>query len=229
MSAKHALLGLLLEGSAYPYQLADRLGARLGPSWSVDSGQVYKTIKKMVDTGLIERVEGAGGDRNERRHIYAITGRGVKEFDRWFETTQHKARLYRRPLLVKLTLAGPERLKHALGQLDTYELGCAALLKELMSARDDLPRQGPRARADRLMLRVNLGADISQLEAELKWTRDARDVVSWLLSQDVIWPSRAERSGTASGKADSYQGARAELFDKMATKHLRSTSKLVQK
>ena len=35
MSSKHALLGLLLDRPAYPYQLADRMQQRLGPSWKV--------------------------------------------------------------------------------------------------------------------------------------------------------------------------------------------------
>src|SRR6202035_3559229 len=107
MSAKHALLGLLRQGSAYPYQLADRLEECLGPALSVDAGQLYKTIKQMADGGLIELVDGGGEDRSERRHFFAITESGTEEFDRWFEATTDAVRLPRRPLLLKITLAGP--------------------------------------------------------------------------------------------------------------------------
>lgn len=63
MSTKHALLGLLIEGSSYPYQLADRLKERLGPAWELSSGQVYNTIRKMEEEELIEPVADGSGDR----------------------------------------------------------------------------------------------------------------------------------------------------------------------
>src|SRR5271155_1044569 len=101
MSAKHALLGLLLDRSAYPYELADRLQQRLGPAWNVNSGQLYQTIHRLESDGLIERVDGVVGDRNFR-HVFAITDDGVAEFERWFDR-ESGVRLARRPLLVKIT------------------------------------------------------------------------------------------------------------------------------
>lgn len=222
MSAKHALLGLLRQGPAYPYQLGDRLEALLGPAWSVDSGQLYKTIKQIADSGLIEPVDGAGEDRTERRHFFVITDSGAEEFDRWFEATTDAVRLPRRPLLLKITLAGPERMREALRQVHDYELDCTKLLQEVMRVRDEIPRQSSQVRADHLLLRVNLGADISHLEGELKWARDARDVVSKLLSQKAIWPSVRERSGAEPEESRGPRGAREELFDRMAVKHLQS-------
>ena len=92
MSAKHALLGLLLHRSAYPYELADRLQARLGPAWAINSGQLYQTISRLEQEGLIEQVEDPVGGR-EDRHIFAITDSGAAEFARWFESTTNGARL----------------------------------------------------------------------------------------------------------------------------------------
>jgi len=221
MSAKHALLGLLRQGPAYPYQLMDRLEALLGPAWSVDEGQIYKTIKQLADNDLIEPAGGAREDRTERRHFYAITDSGGEEWDRWYGATQPVVRLPRRPLLLKITLAGgPERLKVALTQVNDYELECTKLLQEVMHARDEIPREGLHVRADHLLLRVNLGADINHLEGELKWARDARDVISRLLSQKAIWPSIRERSADPD-EDHNRQGARKELFDQMAASHLR--------
>src|ERR1700733_14786530 len=99
MSAKHALLGLLLQRSAYPYELADRLQARLGPAWEINSGQVYQTVRRLEQDGLIEQVDRATAVR-EDRHVFSITQRGVQEFERWFVSATRGARLSRRPLLV---------------------------------------------------------------------------------------------------------------------------------
>ena len=76
MSAKHALLGLLLDRPAYPYQLTSRMQRRLGPAWKVNSGQLYQTVKSLEKDGLIERVSSAGAQR-EDRHVFRITDAGV--------------------------------------------------------------------------------------------------------------------------------------------------------
>lgn len=188
MSAKHALLGLLLHRSAYPYELADRLQQRLGPAWDVNSGQLYQTVSRLEQDGLIQRVENATCGR-DGRHVFAITEEGVEEFERWFDGVTGGLRLSRRPLLVKITLAGPERLEQALAQIDAYELDCAAHLQELARRRETIEVDQPRVRADHVLLRLNLSADILQLEAELRWAAQARETVAWLLESEVVWPS----------------------------------------
>jgi DNA-binding PadR family transcriptional regulator len=220
MSAKHALLGLLLHRSAYPYELADRLQARLGPTWAINSGQLYQTIRTLEREGLIEQVEDAVEAR-EDRHVFAITNHGTEEFERWFNDTTSSARLSRRPLLVKITLAGPERLKRALDQIDAYELDCATRLKECSRIQEAIPSEGTQVRADHVLLRLNLSADIFQLEGELRWARHAHEMISWLLSREAIWPSAHERLGSSADAAEDRHGARKELFGRMAARHLR--------
>jgi DNA-binding PadR family transcriptional regulator len=210
MSARHALLGLLLDRPAYPYELADRLQKRLGPTWAVNSGQLYQAIKSMEKDELIERDEGPGTGRDDR-HIYAITDAGAAEFERWFDK-KSSVRISRRPLLVKITLAGPKRLEAALAKIDAYELDCVACLQELTREREEIPDDGRLVRADHLLLRLNLSADILQLEAELQWARHAREMVSWLQSRDAVWPSTRERPDVA----DQGREARRELFARMA-------------
>jgi DNA-binding PadR family transcriptional regulator len=223
MSAKHALLGLLLERSAYPYELADRLQGRLGPAWAINSGQVYQTIKRMEADGLIERAGGTG-DAREDRHVFAVTDDGAEEFARWFDQTAGSPRLSRRPLLVKITLAGPERLRDALEHLAAYEHDCAARVKELSREQEKIPGHGGhQLRADHVLLRLNLSADIFQMEGELRWARHAHEMVSWLLSREAIWPSTQDRGGSLlSEEARARQGAREELFGRMAARHRRS-------
>jgi DNA-binding PadR family transcriptional regulator len=223
MSAKHALLGLLLNRPAYPYELANRLQTRLGPAWAINSGQVYQTIKKMEKEGLIEPVDGAAGGR-PARHIFAITESGGEEFERWFETTTDGAQLTRRPLQVKITLGGPERLRDALEQIDAYERDCAGQLKTLSRMQEEQsPGAGPGVRADYVLLRLNLSADIIQLEGELRWARHAHEMVSWLLGREAIWPATPERSDASSVEDRDRHAARQQLFGRMAARHLRST------
>jgi DNA-binding PadR family transcriptional regulator len=216
VSAKHALLGLLLHRPAYRYQLGERLQERLGPAWKINSGQLYQTVKKLAGDGLIERIDGAPDDQ-DKLHVYAITVAGVEAFERWFDGAASTARLSRRPLLVKITLAGPERLKDTLQEIDGYEHHCMAALETHLALREGIPF-GPQVRANDELLRVNLSADIAQLEGELVWARYARERVTWLLSQNAIWPSVHERSRATAQEASKRRAARTELFGRIASR-----------
>jgi DNA-binding PadR family transcriptional regulator len=226
MSTKHALLGLLLEGPSYPYQLADRLKERIGPAWAVGSGQVYNTISQMENDGLIEPVGSNMTGQDKRRRFFSITDGGEREFEGWLETISGAVRLRRRPELLKITLAGPERLDTALRHIDAYEESCMRRLNEFREARDLVPHRPTRVRADHLLLRLNLSFDISMLESELQHAREARETLLWLHAQpDAIWPSTASQSRLQD--AHNWQGAREELFEGMAaTRTKRETERL---
>jgi PadR family transcriptional regulator, regulatory protein AphA len=222
VSAKYALLGLLRERPAYGYQLGERLRERLGPAWAINSGHLYQTLKRMEKEGLIERVDGAEHDRDDR-HVYAITDGGEAEFQSWFEQDVGSLQLLRRPLLVKIALAGPERLEDALKQIDAYERGCADRLKELSRERDETSDESLQVRADHILLRLGLSADISHLKAELGWARHARQMVSWLLNQDAVWPGTRRRTSSSPEEARDRQSAREELFGRISRRRLRPT------
>jgi DNA-binding PadR family transcriptional regulator len=209
MSARHALLGLLLDRAGYPYQLADRLQRRLGPVWEVNSGHLYQTVKALEREGLIERVSSAAGDHADR-HVFAITEEGALEFERWFEETPDTVRLPRRPLLVKITFAGPRRLKDTLAKIDAYERECAQRLAERAHLREELPVEGPLLRIDHMLLRLNLSTDIFQLEGELRWAKQAREILTWLEDSGTPWPPDTGEHRTKCG------GARRELFTRIA-------------
>jgi PadR family transcriptional regulator, regulatory protein AphA len=213
MSAKHALLGLLLDRPAHPYQLAGRLHQRLGPAWEVNSGQVYQLVKRLEADGLIGRVQASSGEP-EDRHVYEITDDGVGEFERWFHQNGTAVRLCRRPLLVKVTFAGPQRLNDALEKVDAYELECAQRLKEIAELRETLPGDGPLVRAEQLLLRLNLSADIFQLEGELRWASHAREILSWLAIREGPPPSASASASASEARRKLFQArARAQRVE----------------
>jgi DNA-binding PadR family transcriptional regulator len=185
----------------------------------VNSGQLYQTISRLEQDGLIRRVDGGQGGR-EDRHVFAITGEGVQEFERWFDTGAGSVRLSRRPLLVKITLAGPDRLDQALEQLDVYERDCTLQLQALAGRRDMIAVDDTRVRADHVLLRLNLSADMFQLEGELRWTAQARDTVRWLRANQVVWPSAQERAEAVSDAERQRQDVRRELYARMSVRHL---------
>jgi len=218
VSAKHAVLGWLAHRPAYPYELADRLQERLGPTWAINSGQLSQLIKSLEREGLIEPVAGGSGPSRDR-NVFEITPAGEREFERWWsEEEPQPLRLTRRPLLIKLALAPPDRLRQALAQVEAYARECLERINEVIRAREQVPLEGVQVRADHVLLRLSLSADVFQLEGELRWARHAQEAISLLLQRDAVWP--ASRASGAS--EDPSQGARAEFFGRMASRHLSS-------
>jgi hypothetical protein len=75
-------------------------------------------------------------------------------------------------------------------------------------------------RADHVLLRLGLSADIAHLKGELGWAKHAHEMISWLLTQDAIWPSTHGRSGASQQTLDRLN-AREELFGRIAARKLR--------
>lgn len=217
MSARHALLGLLLERPAYPYDLGNRLERLLGPTWAINPGQLSHTLKAMRRDGLILPLDDAPKDRKGRK-LDSITDLGIEELERWRLTdSPDGAPLPRRPLLVKLALAGPEQLRECLELIKTSELEYAERLKEIARRHDEVPA-GPEVRRDQVLLRLSLRGDMFRLEGELAWARYAHEVVSWLLTREAIWPGPREPEGAMSMR--DRRDVRERVFARMAARHL---------
>jgi DNA-binding PadR family transcriptional regulator len=188
MSAKHVVLGLLLEGPAYQYQLRDRMKHRLGPAWEVDTGQLSRIMRELARDELIVPVESAT-PRKPRRHVYRIAEQGVEELERWLDEGVEGVRLPRRPLLVKLALGGQRRLEDdALAKIDAYEADCMREGAQLTRLLREIPPDGLLVRADHLLLRLNLSADVAHLQGELTWARQARQIAGWFRTHEAVWP-----------------------------------------
>ncbi|MFI6324977.1 PadR family transcriptional regulator [Nonomuraea sp. NPDC050556] len=79
MSLRHAVLGLLAEGSASGYDLMKMFDISLANVWPATQSQLYSELGKLADTGLVEvAAEGPRG-----RKEYAITDAGRAELHHW--------------------------------------------------------------------------------------------------------------------------------------------------
>ena len=69
-----ALLGLLLERPGHGGDLANRLAARLGETWRVDTNDVYRLLEQLEKTGLaISRDEPKRGNARRTHLVYHPT------------------------------------------------------------------------------------------------------------------------------------------------------------
>lgn len=87
MSVRHTLLGLLAKEPQYGYELRASFMAMAGGSenWEVKPAQIYTTLNRMVDAGLIERNLNEG-DGSDEKVVFSITDAGRQELAAWLDS-----------------------------------------------------------------------------------------------------------------------------------------------
>src|SRR5580704_13847813 len=82
-----ALLGLLLERPGHGGDLANRLAARLGETWRVDTNDVYRLLEQLGRTGLALARDEPKRSNLERTHVvYHPTEATSAALTLWMET-----------------------------------------------------------------------------------------------------------------------------------------------
>jgi DNA-binding PadR family transcriptional regulator len=216
MSARHAILGMLLDGPAHPYQIGDRLKTRLGPSWEINTGHLSNTIRGLEKDGLVTFV--GFDERDQRRKVFRITQQGVAEVKRWwFDIDVPETQAFRQTLLLKIALAGPEALEDALRLCKQYEQASLSRINDLSRRKNEVaPIHGTRTLADNVVLSLSLSADIYELETNLELSRHAQKVIRWLLTE-AVWPGTRQTVGARLESLESTR-ARSGLFERIAAR-----------
>jgi len=105
MSVRNAILGLLADHPRHGYELRAAFEALVGGEgvWSVKPAQVYTTLARLKEGGLVaqDSVEQDGGPE---KRVYSLTPHGRAELGEWFDTgvaTEH----HRDEFFVKLMVS----------------------------------------------------------------------------------------------------------------------------
>ncbi|MDR1188646.1 MAG: PadR family transcriptional regulator [Bifidobacteriaceae bacterium] len=156
MSVSMAMLALLDGGPSHGWALKQRYDQLLGQGRELKFGQVYATLARLQRDGLVQDVGFARGDGAERR-VYAITERGVEDFDTWLRTP-HLPSGRPAELFTKVVLAiesGRPAAQVLIDQQRVYR----ERMRQLTAAR----HQGD------AIDRLAGDFEIAHLEADLKW------------------------------------------------------------
>ena len=86
MSVRNALLGLLAEKNRHGYDLHAAFEALVGGdiNWDLKHAQVYSTIERLSEAGLVTCVSDLGEGDEPSRRVYAITEAGIQALDEWY-------------------------------------------------------------------------------------------------------------------------------------------------
>lgn len=158
MSVPDGLLVLLRGGPRHGYQLAAKFAERTAGRWSLNTGQVYTTLERLVRDDLVEP-DGAR-QADSRRRSYRLTDAGAARAERWLATPpapgEPRDELVLRVLLA--VAADPAR------GLEVIDLQRAQLLDDLRAV-----RQRQRDAGDGLLERLAADAEACRLEASARW------------------------------------------------------------
>lgn len=183
MSLRHAILGFLAHGPLTGYDLRKAMDTSVAHFWPADQAQIYKTLSRLVQDGLVEvDVVEQNGRPNRREH--RVLPPGLAELDAWLAAPMEYSPS-REPFLLKIFFAGrlgPDRARRV---LEERAAEAAELLAELSAIQqatsaalaDAAPAGvGGLALEQRLRL-ATLDNGIHHAEAELAWVEDTLRLV----------------------------------------------------
>lgn len=189
MSAKHAVLGLVIERPGYGYDLAQRLEERFG-AWGWERSGVYGALQQLErDHHVLARDTGSQrAGRGSPRAVYEPTQEGRDYHLEWLFGPSPPAPA-RQVLDLKLLLSGPEFLPTLIDQTLGQEQQCLTYLRELGSA-DPAAVLGANANWNEVKVVLQRVAEIKQLQARVEWLQLVRRTMREMLDRAPGRPAR---------------------------------------
>jgi DNA-binding PadR family transcriptional regulator len=163
MPVRHALLGLLAQRPRHGYELHLAFTAVAGgeENWALKPAQVYTTLSRLEEAGLVtcRGVEQGGGPE---KRIYALTPAGHAELAAWLTAPvlpEHRRDEFFLKVMVALATgeAQPQRIIY-------QQRG--ALYQELHNLTEDRAGCDPRSELAHILL---LDQAVMHVEADLRW------------------------------------------------------------
>jgi DNA-binding PadR family transcriptional regulator len=198
MSAKYAVLGLVIERPGYGYQLAQRLEDRFGSSGFAPSG-VYSALDQLSREALVRSAGEMGAGPTKRaapRTIYEATEEGVDRFEAWMLAASPTPPL-RDELHMKIALCRPRDLPRLIEMVYGQELGCMGRLRDLKQRAEEDPPD-PREWSS-LMRTLARDAEVAVWHARIEWLQSARELLEQL-SEESERSSAREQAAAEGGK-----------------------------
>jgi DNA-binding PadR family transcriptional regulator len=183
MSVRHAILGLLAQKPRHGYELRVAFESVVGgdANWEVKPAQIYTTLERLEEAGLIRCISDLGEGDEPSRRVYAIAEAGRAALDEWFATgvtPEHQ----RDEFFVKLMigLAGGEADPARIIQIQR-----ANLYQELHAATAVRDGYDPHTEMAQILL---MDKSIMHLEADLRWLDIAEERLEEVKRQPLPEP-----------------------------------------
>jgi len=163
MSVRNALLGLLVQRPRHGYELHAAFEAVVGgeQNWDVKPAQIYTTLARLEESGLVEEEAVEQGAGPEKR-IYAITPAGRAALNTWFQAGVEREH-QRDEFFIKLMLSLATGEVKPRKVIQTQRTRLYQDLHQITAQRN---QANPKTELARILL---LDKAIMHLEADLRW------------------------------------------------------------
>jgi DNA-binding PadR family transcriptional regulator len=179
MSAKHAVLGLVIEQPGYAYRIASGVRQQLRFADLADS-YPYWALEKLETEGLVRRVDEHGEPLTGppgRRAIYEATAKGVASFEDWLLSTAAEPPL-RDELHFRIALCRPRDAPRMIELIQGQELVCLGRVQDLKRASEADGADG--SAWDRMVRVVSRDAELTFWHARIEWLQGVREMLEGL-------------------------------------------------
>lgn len=171
MALDNAILGFLQYAPLSGYDLKAVFDASVQNFWSADQSQIYRTLGKLEQQGLVE-VEHVEQDNRPDRKVYHITDEGSSAFLQWLKTPLPKKGNHIAEL-IQIFFAGnlsDEDILILFKRLTDY---CQKSLDHLRSFSIETGKKDKEVpKRDAFFWMLTLDYGICVTEANLKWLKD---------------------------------------------------------
>ncbi|NUM43716.1 MAG: PadR family transcriptional regulator [Anaerolineales bacterium] len=196
MSVRNAILGLLAQKPRHGYELHAVFSAVVGgESWDVKPAQIYTTLNRLEEAGLVETASDLGeGDEPDRR-VYAVTETGHTALQAWFASgsaPDHQ----RDEFFVKVMVALIS------GEADPWRLiqtQRAHIFRELHAATKQRDGHDSRTEMAQILL---LEKVIMHLEADVRWLDVVEARIEFVKQQPLPEPEIRRRGRPRKGATE---------------------------
>src|ERR1700722_4523716 len=196
MSAKIAVLGLVIEEPGPPHRLTAKLRQRLSSAEFVDSN-VYSALSRLERDGLVRAVDGEQGETPVRlavvptgatarkvptrrppgartdSRMFEATSAGIAHFEEWLLGSSSAPPL-RDELHMKVALCQPHNLPRLIELVYGQELVCLGRVQELRRSFQRLQPPAPDRWSGLVLVHVR-DAELSFWDARLTWLQGVRE------------------------------------------------------
>lgn len=163
MSVRNAILGLLAQRSRHGYDLRAAFEAVAGgaQNWSVKPAQIYTTLARLEDAGLVA-VAAVEQDGGPQKRVYEITPAGRAELADWFSSRVQREH-QRDEFFLKLMLCLATGKARPRQVIQTQRVALYQDLHDLVTQRKEAD---PKRELAQILL---LDQAVMHLEADLRW------------------------------------------------------------
>jgi len=198
MTVRHAILGLIAQKPRHGYETRAAFEALVGgdKNWEVKPAQIYTTLERLEEAGMIHRTSDLGEGEEPSRRVYQITPLGLETLKEWFSTptpSDHQRDDFFIKLMIGMASSQGDPLR-------LIQIQRALLFQEMHNITNQRESCDPAAEIAQILL---LDKVIMHLEADLRWLDMIESRLPAILEQPLPRPVLNRRGRPRKGEKGS--------------------------